>query len=208
MTNEFGFTTTTVDILRHAECEGGHIFRGSTDVALSDAGWARLRRVTKPLSGWDAVYSSPMQRCRLFAEELTAARDISLTVDARFRELHFGIWEGEPVMKVWAEQQAAAIAWYTDPENHMPPEAESLEAVQTRVVAGWHELLACHRGGHVLLVAHGGVIQALLGHLLGIPRAAGNRFGMPYGCRAQVSVVHHGEHSMSHLTGYNLDQAE
>lgn len=207
MTNEFGLTTTTVDILRHAECEGGHIFRGSTDVALSDEGWARLRDVTGPLSGWDAIVSSPLQRCRAFAEQLSQTRDVPLIVDGRLRELHFGVWEGEPVMKIWAEHKEAAMAWYADPERHMPPEAEALTAVQARVVEAWEALLAEYQGGHVLVVAHGGVIHALLSHLLHMPLSAGNRFGMPYGCRSRVEIIHHNGLNMPHLTGHNLDQA-
>lgn len=204
---EFDMTTTTVDILRHAECEGGGIFRGTTDVALSEDGWARLRRVTAPLSGWDAIVSSPMQRCRAFADELAAARDIPLAVDERFREMHFGDWEGVLISDVWAGQAEAARAWYVDPEHHTPPGAEPLPAIRARVAEGWADLVAGHRGGHVLLVCHGGVIRNLVAHVLDLPLAATNRFGMPYGCRAQIAITHDGEAAMPRLMGYNLDQA-
>lgn len=204
---EFDMTTTTVDILRHAECEGGSIFRGSTDVALSDDGWARLRRVTKPLAGWDAIVSSPMRRCRAFATELAAARDVSLAVDERFREMHFGDWEGVPIADVWAQQPEAARGWSTDPENHTPPGAESLAAIRARVAEGWVELVAAHRGGHVLMVAHGGVIRGLIAHVLDLPPVATNRFGMPYGCRAQICITHDDKSAMPRLMGYNLDAA-
>lgn len=203
-----GLPTTTVDILRHAECEGGEIFRGSTDVALSAAGWTRLRRVTAPLTGWDQIITSPLQRCRQFAEELAQSRDVPLQVDARFREMDFGDWEGLPVARVWQEQQAAAVAWYADPESNNPPNAETIQQVRCRVAEGWQELVEQHEGGHVLLVAHGGVIRSLLNYLLAMDPQASNRFGMPYGCRAQVQVTHYGQASMPHLTGYNLDQAE
>ncbi|WP_353222680.1 histidine phosphatase family protein [Salinisphaera hydrothermalis] len=200
-------TTTTVDILRHAECEGGSIFRGSTDVPLSDEGWARLRRVTEPLDGWDAIVTSPMRRCREFATELSTARDVPLTVDERFREMHFGDWEGVLISDVWAGQPEAARAWYVDPENHTPPNAEPLTSTRGRVAEGWAELVAVNRGGHVLLVAHGGVIRNLVSHVLDLPLMATNRFGMPYGCRARIEITHDGESAMPRLMGYNLDQA-
>lgn len=205
--SEFDMTTTTVDILRHAECEGGSIFRGSTDVALSDEGWARLRRVTAPLAGWDAIVTSPMRRCHEFADELAEARDISLTVDERFREMYFGDWEGVLIADVWAEFADAARAWYVDPEHHTPPNAEPLTSTRARVAAAWADLAAAHRGRHVLLVAHGGVIRNLIAHVLDLPLTATNRFGMPYGCRAQVAITHDGDDSMPRLMGYNLDQA-
>ncbi|MGB7757204.1 MAG: histidine phosphatase family protein [Salinisphaera sp.] len=205
--HEFDMTTTTVDILRHAECEGGSIFRGSTDVALSEEGWARLRRVTEPLDGWDAIVTSPMRRCREFSTELSAARAVPLTVDERFREMHFGDWEGVLISEVWASQPDAARAWYVDPENHTPPNAEPLPSTRSRVAAGWAELVAANKGGHVLLVCHGGVIRNLVAHVLDLPLVATNRFGMPYGCRAQISITHDGESSMPRLMGYNLDRA-
>ena len=35
---------TCIDFLRHGECEGGEIFRGSgSDVALTDQGWQQMR---------------------------------------------------------------------------------------------------------------------------------------------------------------------
>lgn len=205
--SEFDWVTTTVDVLRHAECEGGAIFRGTTDVPLSEAGWARLRQVTGPLPGWDAVVSSSMDRCRAFAEELAEERAVPLTVDARFREMHFGDWEGRLIADVWEHHADAAWACYQDPERYAPPNAEPLSATRARVAAGWDDLLAAHEGGHVLLVTHGGVIRSLLAHLLGMPGAASNRFGMPYGCRAQINVTHDGEQAMPRLMGYNLDNA-
>lgn len=203
--HEFDMTTTTVDILRHAECEGGSIFRGSTDVALSADGWARLRRATRSLPGWDAIVSSPLRRCREFATELATQRDLPLIVDERFREMHFGDWEGMLISEVWASQAEAARAWYVDPGNHTPPNAEPLPAMRSRVAEGWAELVAAHEGGHVLLVAHGGVIRNLVAHVLALPLTATNRFGMPYGCRARIEVSHDGDASMPRLMGYNLD---
>lgn len=204
---EFDMTTTTVDILRHAECEGGPIFRGSTDVALSTEGWARLRRVTAPLAGWDAIVTSPMRRCREFATELSEARGVDLGVDERFREMYFGDWEGVLIADIWAAEAEAARAWYVDPENHTPPNGEPLTSIRARVAAAWADLVAEYRGGHVLLVAHGGVIRNLISHVLDLPLVATNRFGMPYGCRAQISITHDGESAMPRLMGYNLDQA-
>lgn len=204
---EFDMTTTTVDVLRHAECEGGSIFRGSTDVALSAPGWARLRRVTAELPGWDAIVTSPLRRCRAFADWLAAERGIDTVVDSRFREMNFGDWEGVPIAEVWAREAEAARAWYLDPGRHAPPNAEDLTAVRTRVAAAWAELADRYRGRHVLLVCHGGVIRNLVAHVLDLPLAATNRFGMPYGCRARIEVTHDGDASMPRLMGYNLDQA-
>ncbi|RJS92519.1 histidine phosphatase family protein [Salinisphaera sp. Q1T1-3] len=205
---EFNMPTTQVDVLRHAECEGGSIFRGSTDVPLSDAGWARLKRVTEPLSGWDTIVTSPLTRCRAFADWLAEARGLDVVVDPRFREMNFGDWEGVPITDVWNSQPELAQAWYVDPGNHEPPNAEKLVDIRARVAEAWADLVATHEGRHVLLVCHGGVIRNLVSHVLDLPLGATNRFGMPYGCRSRIDVTHSPSGSMARLMGYNLDNAE
>ncbi len=56
--------TTTIDLLRHGACEGGEIFRGSSDVALSEQGWQQMRAaIADETAPWQAVVSSSLQRC-------------------------------------------------------------------------------------------------------------------------------------------------
>ena len=60
---------TTVDVLRHGQCQGGQIFRGSTDVLLTDLGWQQMEQALENYQGWEAVVASPLRRCQLFAEQ-------------------------------------------------------------------------------------------------------------------------------------------
>jgi alpha-ribazole phosphatase len=86
---------TCIDFLRHGECEGGEIFRGSgSDVALTDKGWQQMRGSVQELSGWDSIITSPLQRCRRFATEQSERLSIPLTENTNWREIHFGDWEG------------------------------------------------------------------------------------------------------------------
>jgi alpha-ribazole phosphatase len=45
---------TTVDLLRHGECEGGHVYRGSLDLPLSETGWEQLRSKAGEFQRMDA----------------------------------------------------------------------------------------------------------------------------------------------------------
>jgi len=182
--------TTTVDLLRHAECEGGAIFRGSKDVALSDAGWARLRGVAERQPGWQTIVSSPLCRCRAFAQELAEQRQRPLQIDARLREMSFGRWEGRPVAEVWDDDFDAASAWMNDPERHPPPDGEPLAAVRARALAAFDDALIAGRGSHVLLVTHGGLLRTLLGALLTMPGASLHRLETPYACLTRLRVTH------------------
>lgn len=196
--------TTTIDLLRHAECEGGAIFRGSWDVALAEAGWTRLRQVAAGVSGWQWVTSSPLVRCRAFAEALAAERGLDCDVDARFREMSFGAWEGRPVADVWAEDEAAAAAWLADPEAHPPPGGEALAAVRARARAGFDERIDAARGSHGVIVTHGGLMRVLLGDLLAMPGCAIQRLAAPYACLTRLCVTHAPEGDMLRLIGHNI----
>ena len=68
MTSQAEFTC--IDFLRHGECEGGEIFRGSgSDVALTNKGWQQMRDSVQDMACWDSIITSPLQRCRRFASE-------------------------------------------------------------------------------------------------------------------------------------------
>ena len=199
--------TTTVDLLRHAECEGGPIFRGSTDVALAPAGWDRLRRVAAVQPAWQYIVTSPLRRCCAFAEELAGQRQLPLQVDPRLREMSFGRWEGRPVAEVWDDDFDAASAWMNDPESHAPPDGEPLDAVRKRALAAFNDALVAARGQHVLLVAHGGLNRILLGALLSMPGAALHRLETPYACLTRLCVTHAADGSdgdMLRLVAHNM----
>ncbi len=82
-----------LDLLRHGETESGGGFRGSLDDALTARGWAQMRTAVEG-GRWDLLVSSPLQRCRAFAEELAQRQGIELELENDLRELHFGAWEG------------------------------------------------------------------------------------------------------------------
>ncbi len=181
---------TTVDLLRHGECEGGAIYRGATDSPLTPAGWRQMERALTEQAGWQRVITSPLQRCRRFAETLVEQHRLPLEVDGAWRELSFGAWEGRDTRTVWEEDPERVEAWYRNPGNIAPPGGESPAAASERLVAAWQQLLARHGGEHVLLVVHGGVIRLLLTHLLGAPLASSMLWHVPPATLARVRVYH------------------
>ena len=87
-------TPTTIDLIRHGEPVGGSKYRGQTDDPLSEKGWAQMRAALVGHQPWEVVVTSPLVRCRAFAEELAARLALPLEVDARLMEIGFGEWEG------------------------------------------------------------------------------------------------------------------
>lgn len=181
---------TTIDLLRHGACEGGEIFRGSTDVVLTEAGWQQMRDALAPLSGWQRIVCSPMQRCRGFAEEFARRQGLAVNVCDSFRELHFGDWEGQRIVDIQREHGESLRSFWDNPMRFTPPNGEPMMAFRERVVAAAQEVLDRHRGEHVLLIAHGAVIRQLLCEWLQMPMTAFSNIAVPYAGLSRVRIYY------------------
>jgi broad specificity phosphatase PhoE len=180
---------TQVDFLRHGHCLGGEIFRGSTDVELSPEGWQQLRsKVSGHETRWDHIVSSPLQRCRQFAEELSRQSKTPLTVDERWREMSFGDWEGREVKEIWKSDKASAIGYFTDPERQNTANIEPVEDIIHRLSGAWQTILDEHSGKRVLVVAHGGVIRFQLAAVLDLPLKAVGQIQLPYAAISRITA--------------------
>ncbi len=156
---------TVIDLLRHGEVQGGACFRGSQDDCLTEHGWRQMQQQTQSLH-WQAIISSPLKRCRLFAEHLSQQQHIPLILDKNLREIHFGDWEGKTACQLREDQ---ILRFYQDPTQNTPPAGEPFNGFQQRVMQSWRELLETHRGQHILLVTHAGVIRLLFSMIFKLP---------------------------------------
>jgi len=151
-------------LLRHGETVGGNRFRGHRDDPLTDAGLAQMWQSVADGPQWDHIVTSPLRRCAQFAHALATTLQLPLTRDARFKEMHFGQWEGRSAAEITTEDPQALARFWRDPDNHPPPGGETLRQFQQRVLAGWQALQETLPGCNVLLVTHGGVIRLLWCH--------------------------------------------
>lgn len=161
--------TTTLDLIRHGEPEGGRKFRGSTDDPLSQNGWQQMTKAVSSVSGWDAVVTSPMIRCRAFAQQMAEKLDLPLYLEPDLREICFGQWEGHTSDEVSRLFPGELTRFWADPENNTPTGGETIRGFHNRVSNAWDGILERHEGKHVLMVAHGGTIRALIKEVLQIP---------------------------------------
>jgi len=186
-------SVTTIDLLRHGECQGGEIYRGTTDVALTERGWQQMESslhidVAHAETPWQRIVSSPLQRCRLFAESKGQLLNIPVHLHEGFREMDFGDWEGRSIEEVHREDAEAVTNFYRDPARVAPPNGESMQMVQGRLISAWQQILNEHRGEHLLLVQHGGTIRILLAELLQMPLAAVTRLEIHYASLSRVQI--------------------
>lgn len=161
--------STTLDLIRHGEPVGGRKYRGQIDDPLSEKGWAQMQSAVGDAKPWTRIVSSPLTRCRAFAETLAARHALPLTLDARLREVGFGAWEGKSAAEIEAETPGILSRFKADPINARPAGAEPLADFHARVAAALDDLLLQHADEHVLLVGHAGVMRMALAWALDIP---------------------------------------
>lgn len=160
--------TLTFDLLRHGETSMGG-FRGSLDDALTEKGWLQMQQAVSDKEGWTHIISSPLQRCRDFAEALSQERGLALSIEPDLRELHFGDWEGRSAADIVEQDEEALSQFWKDPYCFTPPHAEPVRDFSTRVHAVMKRLYQEAAGQQLLIVTHGGVMRLLLAHAWGIP---------------------------------------
>jgi len=161
--------STTLDLMRHGEPVGGRRYRGQIDDPLSEKGWAQMHAAVGESGPWTRVVSSPLLRCRAFAETLADRHGLPLAFDDRLKEVGFGEWEGRSAAEIEQAAPGTLARFKADPVNARPHGAEPLADFQARVAAGLEDLLAQNAGQHVLLVGHAGVIRMALAWALHIP---------------------------------------
>lgn len=153
-----------IDLIRHGTPIGGKMYRGhSIDHPLSEQGWQQMRDAVGDYNLWDHIISSPLRRCRAFAEELHQRHNIPVEIMDNFKEVGFGSWEGRDAKDIEHEE---FLSFYHDPMNNRPQGSEPLEDFINRVVQSWKKMLCDHHGKHILVVAHAGVIRAIIAHIL------------------------------------------
>ena len=142
---------------RPAVAEG--ICYGMTDLSLAPTFEEEAARIIEALPPAERLVASPLHRCRLLAERIGAARNLVPVIDARLREMDFGVWEGVP----WASIPRAELdAWAADFLHARPHGGESVHMLRERAGAAIDEY---RRSGlsHVV-VTHAGVIKAARAH--------------------------------------------
>jgi len=161
---------TIIDLIRHGEPEGGRAYRGhNIDDPLSEKGWRQMWAAVGEQVPWSHIISSPLIRCRHFAEMLAEKYSLPISIDDRFKEVGFGSWEGRTPDQIKADNIDEYTAFYKDPVNARPPGAEDLGDFISRVSSAYDEVSKKFSGQRILVVSHAGVIRAVIAHTLQAP---------------------------------------
>jgi len=140
---------TSVDVL-------AGICYGQSDVDVSSTFETEAQLVINNLQNkpFDAVYCSPLRRCRKLAGYCGFPEPV---IDKRLMELNFGAWE----MKPWLEIEDAQLQrWFDNWMEEAPTQGESFREMTCRVSEFLSELKESSFQ-RVAIFTHAGVIRSV-----------------------------------------------
>lgn len=159
-------------LMRHgAPAETGRLL-GHGDWPSTDAGMAACRARADMLDA-AAIHCSDLSRAAQAAALIAQDRGLTPRIDARWRELDFGVWDGADPGTL----DAAALAqFHADPDAFPPPGGERWSALVARIRAAIADLPP----EPTLVVTHGGAMRAALASLCGFEQRQIWAIDLPY----------------------------
>ena len=164
---------TTVVLVRHGlTAMTGPVLAGWTPgLHLDERGQAQAAGLAdrlRPLP-FDAVVSSPLDRCLDTAGAVLAGRDQQLQVDDRLGECRYGDWTGRPLKELAKDPLWKVVQNHPSAVVFPGPEGEALRDTQNRAVAAvreWNARLG--PDATWLACSHGDVIKAVVADALAL----------------------------------------
>jgi broad specificity phosphatase PhoE len=135
----------------------------STGDAIDELELSRLPRLASAFQP-DRVITSPAHA----AMQSGRALETATSVDASWRDLDYGLWQGRPIREIHDEDAAGLGAWLSEPGSAAHG-GESLETLQTRVRGA---LESNREAGVTLVVTHTIVVKTVLATVLDAPLTA------------------------------------
>lgn len=176
---------TVLWLIRHPETHhpARSVCYGSLDVPLSEAGIQHAGAIAQALAGgrFDAIYTSPSQRCMHTAAKIASGRScIAQPVDA-LRELNFGAFEGLSYDEISARSPDLYRDWMERPTETQFPGGEIFSQLSARVLGFTRTVLAQDAARNIVFVTHAGPIRAILADALGMSARNIFRIAQRYG---------------------------
>jgi broad specificity phosphatase PhoE len=162
---------TTIILVRHAAHDllDRVLVGRQPDVFLSTLGVVQAERLAHALvrSGIAAVNSSPQARARQTAEPIALLLGTPTEIAFEFDETDFGAWTGRTFDSL--QDDPAWKRWNSCRDACRPPGGESMDELQSRVLAGLSRLATTHPDQSIAVVTHAEPMRAAVLHCRGLP---------------------------------------
>ncbi len=190
-------------IVRHGQTDWNKLkkFQGQVNIPLNSVGREQTAILAEALKDlpYDAVYTSPLDRCREMAEticgvgsdragEKSPSTHPEIIVEPLIIEIAFGIYEGTSFAdKSVFTKDHPFHNYFFDRANYQPPAgAESFDQVLARAEGFLSKIQRDQAGKNVLAFSHGAFIRSLLGLVKGLDQAAQGAMIAPNNCSVTV----------------------
>ena len=162
---------TTLVLVRHGETDWNreNRFQGHADISLNAAGRVQAHELARELEGqgFDAVYSSPLQRAAETARIVAARPGLDVHVSDGLMEVDVGSWSGLTRDEIEVRFPDGYRRWLQ--YGHGWDDGESYDELGERVVSDLLRIAERHSDELVLAVTHGGPIRSALAASAGVP---------------------------------------
>lgn len=162
---------TILLLIRHASndyLKEGRLAGWTPGVHINAAGQCEADALARRLAHLPiaAIYSSPLERAVDTAQVIAACQKLDVQMREELGEVRAGEWTGKPIKELeetetWKQIQA-------HPVGTRLPGGESIDEVQTRMVAAIDAIVATHPQQIVAVVSHADPLKAVIAHYLGL----------------------------------------
>lgn len=136
------------------------------------------------------IYSSPRNRAKIVAEELSESLNIPLTVADELQEFNFGIFDGLTAEEAQKKDPELWDQWMKDYDGITLPGGDNFEEYYHRTINFCKIILSGFSDSDtILIISHGGTVTSLLMYLLDLPSEKRWHFGFPLGGIAIIDYI-------------------
>jgi probable phosphoglycerate mutase len=164
-----------VIVLRHGQTHDNAqgVWQGQVDSDLSELGRAQARHAAAALAAYrpSVVVASDLRRAAETGDEVARVCDVTVSYDARWREIHVGQWSGRTAAEVHAQFPEERLRHLRGEDFKRGVDGESLSDVAQRVRAALDDLLDTLPAGETAVVAtHGVTGRVVIAELVDLDR--------------------------------------
>lgn len=166
----------TITLLRHLPTQGNVEKRyiGWTDEPIISGIKTKLQ--SGPIK---QVLGSDLMRCKQTAAKIFSG--IPYRANANFRECSFGDWEQKTYNEL--KEDTLYRKWLDNPREVAPPNGESLEQMEARVLQAFYEAVGTVE--QPVIITHGGPIRFLLTKFANVEKSFWD-WEVPHGCSYEL----------------------
>ena len=146
-------------------------FQGQSLVGLNELGIIQAQQVAKALLPMKptALYSSPLPRTLMTAQEISRELCIPVVPLEGIKEVNLGELEGITGQEMRARYAKVYATWRRDPSEVVFPGGESMLELQERAWRATEDIEKAHPRDVIVAVSHNFAIRAILCRFLGLP---------------------------------------